>query len=108
MQFALQFDETKPGDDLAALCAFLRNLTNWASAQTISKRLGFTERKIRDLASKSKGLIVSGPGSPGYKHVTRCTGEEIDRIALRLQAQAKIMSTRAGDIRAKFHKTDTL
>ena len=84
MQFALQFDETKPGDDLAALCAFLRNLTNWASAQTISQRLGFTERKIRDLASKSKGLIVSGPGSPGYKHVTRCTGEEIDRIALRL------------------------
>ena len=107
MQLALQFqDEPKGGDDLATLCVFLRQRRNWTKAKTIADELGFSDRKTRAIASQSLGLIVSGPGSPGYKHVACCTGEEIDHIASKLQAQAKLMSSRAGDIRAAWHRQD--
>jgi len=106
MQLSLQLADSAPGDELATLCNFLLNRPDWTKAKTITNSLNYSDRQIRALASRSGGLIVSGPGSPGYKHVSRCTGEEVNRICEKLQAQAKLMSSRAGDIRAAFHKTD--
>ena len=93
--------------DHIRLATHLMRHQGWTTAREIGQALQMTDRRVRELASNSNGLIVSSPGSPGYKHVYMCTGKEVARIANGLQAQAKLMSERAGQIRAQFHRTAT-
>lgn len=71
----------------------------WLPARDICAALELTARQVRHLAASSDGLIVSSPGSPGYKHVRHCDPEEIKAITSGLEHQAKLMATRASAIR---------
>ena len=100
MQLSLNFPrEPKPknsSQELNALLAWLRGKDAWTTAKIISEALGFSDRKIRALASESAGFILSGPGCPGYKHILDATSK--------LEHQAKAMAERAGQIRSAYHK----
>jgi hypothetical protein len=76
----------------------------WINARDITRSLGISDRQIRNLAAASGGIVVSSPGSPGYKHVRHCDPEEIKAITSRLEHQAKLMGKRATEIRRAFHQ----
>ena len=106
MQLELSLDAPAPADqaDVARLVAWLYEAGDqWVKASRISDALGISDREVRHLAASSGGLIVSSPGSPGYKHVKHCDPEEIQAIAGRLEHQAKLMAQRAGAIRKALH-----
>tara|TARA_R110000772_G_C13250991_1_gene434541 strand:+ start:523 stop:843 length:321 start_codon:yes stop_codon:yes gene_type:complete len=103
MQAIFHFKDPSKSDDLAVLCAFLRARKGWHKAATIKTSLGFTDRQTRALASNSEGVVVSAPGSPGYKHIAHCTGPEIERIAAKIAAQADKMGARRADIVRAYH-----
>lgn len=67
--------------------------------------LGHTDRKIRQIAEHSGGLIISGPGSPGYQHISHCTTEQINHIANTLESQGRSMLRRSQTIRKQAHRT---
>jgi hypothetical protein len=107
MQLELPLHAPPPADlaDVARLAGWLYQAGDaWLSAKAISAALGISDREIRHLAASSSGLIVSSPGSPGYKHVRHCDPEEITAVAGRLEAQAKAMGDRARAIRLAFHR----
>ena len=69
--------------------------SEWVPAKTISARLGFNERKIRSLAEHSNGVVISGPGCPGYRHISHCTGAQVREVSDRMKSQAKAMLRRS-------------
>ena len=92
--------------EVAHLAAWLYEIgDSWTTAREISAALNLKDRQIRQLAASSGGLIVSGPGCPGYKHIRHCDGEEIATVTARLRHQAKLMADRAGQITSQFHRT---
>jgi hypothetical protein len=106
MQLELSLDAPAPAElaDVARLAGWLYQAGDrWLSARDISAALELSDRQIRHLAASSGGLIVSSPGSPGYKHVRHCDPEEIKTITSRLEHQAKLMGDRARSIRSAFH-----
>ncbi len=106
MQLELSLDEKPQADlaDVARLVAWLyESGDQWVKCSRISDALDLSEREVRNLASNSGGLVVSSPGSPGYKHVKHCDPEEIKAITSRLEHQAKLMGERACAIRNAFH-----
>ena len=105
MKKSLDLTERISNRDHIRLATHLLRHKGWHTARQIADSLNLDDRRIRDLASHSNGMIVSAPGSPGYKHVYNCSGKEVAQIAGRLQEQAKKMSERAGQIRTQFHKS---
>lgn len=106
MQLELSLDAPAPADlaDVARLAGWLYEAGDrWVRAKEITDALELTDRQIRHLAASSGGLIVSSPGSPGYKHIRHCDPEEIRAITARLEHQAKLMAERASSIRKAFH-----
>lgn len=107
MNGQLEMDfETKPPahDDIERLALFLYDQGPvWTTAKDITKALHFTDRQIRKLASESNGLILSGPGCPGYRHVRRSTPEEVQEVVARLRHQAHMMDQRCSAIQRAFH-----
>ena len=74
---------------------FWSSANGWVNAKTISARLGFNERKIRSLAEHSNGVVISGPGCPGYRHISHCTGAQVREVSDRMKSQAKAMLRRS-------------
>lgn len=106
-QSKLDFTEPKPRLDcheLKTLIAYLRGKQDWTTAKKISEDLPFTDRKIRNLASQSDGLILSGPGCPGYKHILNADPKEIGEVVERLKHQADAMLSRAIRIQNTYHQ----
>ena len=83
--------------DVDALIDFLRwaSAKEWVPAKTISTKLGYNERKIRSLAEHSNGVVISGPGCPGYRHIDNCTGAQVREVSDRMKSQAKAMLRRS-------------
>ena len=83
--------------DVDALVDYLRwaSAKEWVPAKTISTKLGFNERKIRSLAEHSNGVVISGPGCPGYRHIDNCTGAQVREVSDRMKSQAKAMLRRS-------------
>lgn len=107
MQLELDLRAPAPPDlaEVARLASWLYEAGDcWCNAREISHSLGLSDRQIRNLAAASGGIVVSSPGSPGYKHVRHCDPEEIKAIAARLEHQAKLMGKRASEIRRAFHQ----
>jgi len=105
LELSLQAPPPPHQADVARLAGWLYRAGDvWLSAKTISASLGISDREIRHLATSSQGIIVSSPGSPGYKHVRHCDPEEVAAVAGRLEAQAKAMGDRAREIRLAFHR----
>ena len=61
------------------------------------------QRWVRKLASGSK-WILSGPGSPGYRHIARSTPEEINHYKQSNIAQGKEMIARGIRIGRAAHE----
>ena len=76
----------------------------WVNAKQIAASLGFNERKNRSLAQESDGIIVSGPGCPGYRHITHCTMDQAREVSLRLESQSNAMKRRSIQIRQMAHR----
>lgn len=62
-----------------------------------------TDRKIRAIANKTEGLVLSYPGSPGYRLTREATIEEIQTATAKLRHQAGEMSHRALEIDRVYH-----
>jgi hypothetical protein len=107
MQLELPLGTPPPADlvDVARLSGWLYEAGDrWVPARELSTVLELSDRQIRHLAASSGGLVVSSPGSPGYKHVRHRDPDEISAITSRLEHQAKLMGTRAREIRMAFHR----
>lgn len=91
-----------PGE-VEILTAYLQNNPGFHTAKQLAVALAYTDRKVRQLAEQADGLIVSGPGSPGYCHLHHCTPEAIAHIADTLRSQAKQMLRRSFRIRKRAH-----
>ena len=103
------FDFTAPpspvpsAGEVETLVSFLSQNPGFHTAKVLSEFLNFTDRKIRQLAEASDGLIVSGPGSPGYIHITHCPAEKLAHIADTLRSQARSMLSRSIKLRKRAH-----
>lgn len=81
--------------EIEELVRFLKTNPGFHKAREIGEFMHLSERQIRQLAEASDGLIVSGPGSPGYCHLHHCDDETIGHITNTLMSQGKRMIRRA-------------
>lgn len=93
-----------PVGEVEILLSYLSKHPGFHIAKDLSEALGLSDRKIRQLAEAADGLIVSGPGSPGYCHLYHCDPDTIGHIADTLRSQAKQMLRRSIRIRNRAHK----
>lgn len=89
--------------DRERLLDFLTSNPGFHTAAELSAALTLGDREIRQLAEASDGLVISGPGSPGYCHLYHCDPKTIGRIADRLKSQAERMLERSIRIRRRAH-----
>lgn len=92
-----------PGE-VEILTAYLQQNPGFHTARQLAHALAYTDRQIRQFAELSDGSIISGPGSPGYCHITHCDPETIGHIADTLRSQARRMIARSIRIRNRAHK----
>lgn len=92
-----------PAGEVELLTGWLAAHPGFHTAKQLAAALHFTDRKIRQIAEASDGLIVSGPGSPGYCHLLHCPAEKLGHIAATMISQAKSMIRRALRIRKRAH-----
>jgi hypothetical protein len=86
--------------DVAALVELLKRQKDWATAEQIGFLLGWSDRKVRRVASETD-QIVSHPGSEGYKLEEKCSEEEVSHFGNSLRAQARKMIGRWLRVRAR-------
>lgn len=93
------------GEEIFVLATWLEENPGFHTAAILTQALNLTDRKIRQLAQASDGLIVSGPGSPGYCHLHHCPTEILHHISRTLLSQGKSMIRRSIRIRHQAHAT---
>jgi hypothetical protein len=92
----------EPGE-VEILVAYLLNHPGFQTAKQLCDALVYSDRKIRQLAEEADGLIISGPGSPGYCHVQHCPVEQVNHITSKSISQAKKMIRKALKSRRVAH-----
>lgn len=92
-----------PVGEVERLLAWLSARPGFHTAKQLSAALDLTDRRIRQLAEAADGLIVSGPGSPGYCHLYHCDPKTIGHIADTLRSQARNMLRRSIRLRVRAH-----
>ena len=109
MTTQLQLKLAKAGPEISAhevdlLTSYLCG-RGWVRASRLEIDLHLDERRVRAIAEASDGLIISGPGCPGYKLLAG-TAElaDVDHAACRLESQAKRMLHRARALRMRAHQ----
>lgn len=80
-----------PDGEIERLCNFLATRDGWTTAKEISQAIDLTDRQIRNLARHNRHLILSAPGTPGYKLIKKATLEEIERTAAKVRSQCREM-----------------
>jgi hypothetical protein len=75
----------------------------WVRRRDLAPVIGLDERKIRELAEQSAGVIVSG--NRGYCLFSECTVDDLSHAANRLESQGRKMIRRAIAIRNRAHKS---
>ncbi len=64
------------------LVAILKRSGEWMTRRELAIELGDAspafERRVRAIASVAAPVVVSFPGSPGYRHFEACSEEEIE------------------------------
>jgi len=93
-----------PVGEVERLLAFLSRNPGFHTAADLAKALSLSDRKVRQLAEASDGLVISGPGSPGYCHLYHCDPKTIGHIADTLRSQARSMLARSIRIRRRSHE----
>ena len=92
-----------PVGEVERLLAWLSAHPGFHTAAIIARALDLSDRRVRQLAEAADGLIVSGPGSPGYCHLYHCDTLMISHIADKLVSQGKAMIRRAIRTRRRAH-----
>lgn len=97
--------EVSPAD-VERIVAILTDAADWMTAAAIAAKLGegFTDRHVRKAASAACPVIVSFPGSRGYKLWKLCTVEEIDHCIYAFESQGKDMIRRSVVYRTAYHR----
>lgn len=101
--------EEKPGSaNVVWLETVLKTQRRWLTAAELLELAGRKnnddgKRLIRGLANASE-WILSGPGSPGYRHMECSTPEEIDHYSNANISQGKDMIRRGIKIKRNAHK----
>lgn len=76
----------------------------WQTAAELAVRSGgWSDRKVRLIASAAVPGVVSYPGSPGYKLWAECSVEEINHAIEAFESQARDMAGRAIFYRQAYH-----
>lgn len=88
-------------DEVQRLIDLLLAAGNWLTADQIREQIGWSDRKVRALASASKGQIVST--NSGYKHTKHITPEEFSEFWNRMVNQGKKMIGRAILVKQVHH-----
>lgn len=89
------------------LCTYLSG-RDWVNASTLQQVLRLDERRLRAIAEQSGGLIISGPGCPGYKFFSGASDiEDANSAANRLESQSSRMLERAKMLRRRSHQLIT-
>lgn len=88
-------DYTRPADqdEVSRLVQLLAAAGTWLTAREIRDQIGWSDRKVREIASQSQGQIISG--NSGYKHNRHATPEELNEFYGRMVSQGKEMIKRA-------------
>jgi hypothetical protein len=102
-EFSFKAPPADLADASAELVEFLRDNPGFHTARELGAFLSIPERRLRQLAAAAGGRIVSGPGSPGYCHVTHCPADQISHIADTLLSQGRAMIRRAIRTRQLAH-----
>lgn len=78
----------------------------WLTAVEIATVMGgdTTDREVRAIASAACPVVVSYPGSPGYKLWGLCTVEEINHCIEAFESQGRDMMKRAVMYRQAYHR----
>ncbi len=86
-------------DEVEAVCAFLQG-KGWMKAKVIEAEIGIDDRRVRVIAEKSGGRILSG--NDGYRFYDEATPlEEADQSSGRLISQGKKMIRRGMEQRQR-------
>jgi hypothetical protein len=85
-------------EEIAEMIAFL-NGQDWVKARLFP--VGWTERRIRAVASASKGRVISG--QQGYKLTLQATIDEVTKARNWLLGQAEEMRRRVAEIDRVYH-----
>lgn len=92
--------------DVFILVETLKGRTKFISAALLAATLGegWTDRKVRAVARAAAPVIVSFPGSPGYKLWEACSVDEINHAIEAFESQAKDMTARALLYKNAYHR----
>ena len=93
--------------EVRRLVAILRHEGQWMTAREIAAAFGGKapcDRKVRRIASVAAPVVVSFPGSPGYRYFGACSEEEIEHCVNALSAQSTDMMKRANLYRHALNK----
>lgn len=104
-ELALFAPPAPPAGEIDRLLAFLFDNAGWTTAKDIAAALSFSDRKVRQLAEQSDALVISYPGSPGYKHFDHCTTDELAHAADAHISQGRNQIRRGVRIRNRAHQT---
>jgi hypothetical protein len=88
---------------VALLDAWLANNAGWHTAAEIGRDFGCTDRQVRAMAQLSDN-IISGPGSPGYMHISHANLDDVTHTCNALESQGKLMVERAIRRRRRAHQ----
>lgn len=89
------------GDEVEAVCAFLAG-KGWMKAAVIEAEIEISDRRMRRIAEKSDGRILSG--QKGYRLLDGATPiEEADHAANWLISQGRNMIRRGVAVRRRYH-----
>lgn len=84
-----------PADaEVTRLISYLHDNPGFHLRRDLAIALDLSERKVRQLAERSDGYIMSAPGSPGYCHLDHCPVELAARINDALISQGRAMIAR--------------
>jgi hypothetical protein len=105
-QSTFDFTSQAPAEigETERLLSWLAGHPGFHTAKTIGDHLGLTDRQIRQAAEAADGLIISGPGSPGYCHLYHCEAGKIDHITSKLISQGKHMIRRGIRTKRRAHQ----
>ena len=109
MQYGLQFSKSAAPvvaqADIDVLTRYLLG-RGWVKAAVIDAELHVDERRVRAIAEASDGMIISGPGCPGYKLFTGVPEMgDVDEAANRLESQANRKLLRADSLRRRARRS---
>ena len=109
-QLGLSLREKAPAispAEVRRLVLILRDSGAWMTRRELAAAFGGEEaadRKVRAIAEAAAPVVVSWPGSPGYRHWDACTVAEIDHCIEAFESAAKKLIQRAHVYRKAYHR----